>query len=404
MRSLGYGFYDGYVGMFTEPYKGARDHGALGLLTGFAKGCSGFITHPHSAIFGVVAYPALGLYRSLNTNHVTGAQGAILNAQKAHGQFLAENSPVSKKESSEIIWMFNLASKGTSFGHDDRERSNEIGADETQYPKPENMTIVRGGGRVEENLSRQPERGSSPETDESTYSASTAPRQPHSHRAQMTSPYSTNPLEFNFNRPYEPQTPPQDPQKGEAMNMSTSPGNFSISHFEDSSATKSLGFPWRGHSLPVNENQWSPRRSNLPSFDPDTAHHGPTLNPRSENMPPQPRKAHLFTNESTSQRSELQLQQSAELASPILSTSNNVKDSTLSDQEVRELNQAIQESMASKDELIHAIEQSLIVKDGLALAIEESIRDEVERQATEKQELDEVLHLHQNGFTGGDVR
>jgi len=42
------------------------------------------------AIFGVVAYPALGLYRSLNTAHVTGAQGDILKAQKLYGTYLAE--------------------------------------------------------------------------------------------------------------------------------------------------------------------------------------------------------------------------------------------------------------------------------------------------------------------------
>jgi len=59
--------YDGYVGFFTQPYKGARDGGALGLMKGITKGCAGLLTQPAHGIFGVVAYPALGLYKSLNT-------------------------------------------------------------------------------------------------------------------------------------------------------------------------------------------------------------------------------------------------------------------------------------------------------------------------------------------------
>jgi hypothetical protein len=45
-KSMGYGFYDGYVGFFTQPYKGARDGGALGLARGIFKGCAGLLTQP----------------------------------------------------------------------------------------------------------------------------------------------------------------------------------------------------------------------------------------------------------------------------------------------------------------------------------------------------------------------
>jgi hypothetical protein len=88
-QALGYGFYDGYVGFFTQPYKGARDGGAVGIMKGITKGCAGLLTQPAHGIFGVVAYPALGLYKSLNTAHLTGAQGRILNAHKEYGTWLA---------------------------------------------------------------------------------------------------------------------------------------------------------------------------------------------------------------------------------------------------------------------------------------------------------------------------
>ncbi|KAE9373334.1 glycosyltransferase family 1 protein [Stipitochalara longipes BDJ] len=107
MKSMGYGFYDGYVGFFTQPYKGARDGGAFGLAKGIVKGCAGLLTQPGHAIFGVVAYPALGLYRSLNTAHLTGAQGEILKAQKEYGIFLAERNRMDKGEVERVMRDFD---------------------------------------------------------------------------------------------------------------------------------------------------------------------------------------------------------------------------------------------------------------------------------------------------------
>lgn len=60
-----------------------------------------------TAIFGVVAYPALGLYRSLNTAHVTGAQGEILKAQKEYGTFLAETDRMDKGEVERVMRDFD---------------------------------------------------------------------------------------------------------------------------------------------------------------------------------------------------------------------------------------------------------------------------------------------------------
>jgi hypothetical protein len=62
---------------------------------------------PITAIFGVVAYPALGLYRSLNTAHVTGAQGEILIAQKVYGIFLAETDQMDKGEVARVMRDFD---------------------------------------------------------------------------------------------------------------------------------------------------------------------------------------------------------------------------------------------------------------------------------------------------------
>lgn len=62
VKSMGYGFYDGYVGFFTQPYKGARDGGAFGLVKGIFKGCAGLLTQPgHGRSFCVFSFQYLPL-------------------------------------------------------------------------------------------------------------------------------------------------------------------------------------------------------------------------------------------------------------------------------------------------------------------------------------------------------
>ena len=58
------------------------------------------------AVFGIVAYPALGLYRSMDTTKVTGAQGEILKAQQVYGTYLAEHNAMDKGEVDRVITEF----------------------------------------------------------------------------------------------------------------------------------------------------------------------------------------------------------------------------------------------------------------------------------------------------------
>jgi sterol 3beta-glucosyltransferase len=48
------------------------------------------------ALFGLVTYPALGLYRSLSAATYQGAQGKIMLAHKNYGEFLAMTQPFEK--------------------------------------------------------------------------------------------------------------------------------------------------------------------------------------------------------------------------------------------------------------------------------------------------------------------
>ncbi|KAK8130689.1 glycosyltransferase family 28 domain-containing protein [Apiospora kogelbergensis] len=64
-KTFGSGFYHGLTGFVTQPYKGAKEEGALGFLKGAGKGTAGLIAKPGAAMFGLMAYPAQGVYKSI---------------------------------------------------------------------------------------------------------------------------------------------------------------------------------------------------------------------------------------------------------------------------------------------------------------------------------------------------
>ncbi|KAF9874750.1 sterol glucosyltransferase [Colletotrichum karsti] len=67
-KTFGTGFYDGITGVFVDPYKGAKEGGALGLARGVGTGSLGLITKPGAGLFGLVGYPAQGIHKSLKAS------------------------------------------------------------------------------------------------------------------------------------------------------------------------------------------------------------------------------------------------------------------------------------------------------------------------------------------------
>ena len=60
-----FGVYDGVTGLWLQPYRGARDHGTLGLVQGIGKGFGGFILKDLAALFGPVAYTMKGVHKEM---------------------------------------------------------------------------------------------------------------------------------------------------------------------------------------------------------------------------------------------------------------------------------------------------------------------------------------------------
>ncbi|KAL8952088.1 MAG: hypothetical protein Q9183_007413, partial [Haloplaca sp. 2 TL-2023] len=64
-EELAFGAYDGITGLWLQPYRGARDHGALGLVQGVGKGLGGFVLKDLAAIFGPIAYTMKGVHKEM---------------------------------------------------------------------------------------------------------------------------------------------------------------------------------------------------------------------------------------------------------------------------------------------------------------------------------------------------
>jgi len=62
-KELGFGLYDAFTGVVTQPINGAKKQGLLGFFKGLGKGIGGLALKPEAAILGALAYTWEGLYR-----------------------------------------------------------------------------------------------------------------------------------------------------------------------------------------------------------------------------------------------------------------------------------------------------------------------------------------------------
>ncbi|KAL6721530.1 hypothetical protein ACLMJK_000634 [Lecanora helva] len=60
-----FGVYDGFTGLVLQPYHGARDNGAVGLVKGLGKGFGGFVLKDLAAIIGPFGYTLKGVHKEL---------------------------------------------------------------------------------------------------------------------------------------------------------------------------------------------------------------------------------------------------------------------------------------------------------------------------------------------------
>ncbi|KAH7346661.1 hypothetical protein BKA65DRAFT_429215 [Rhexocercosporidium sp. MPI-PUGE-AT-0058] len=60
-----FGIYDGFTGLITQPYTGARDHGPVGFVKGVGMGLTGFVLKDLAAIIGPFGYTFKGIHKEM---------------------------------------------------------------------------------------------------------------------------------------------------------------------------------------------------------------------------------------------------------------------------------------------------------------------------------------------------
>ncbi|PNH41013.1 hypothetical protein VD0004_g6051 [Verticillium dahliae] len=89
-KTFAWGFADGLSDLVVQPYKGARDEGALGAVKGVAKGIVGLTTKSGAGMFGLFAYPSAGIAKSIRSATRGGTKRAIAKARQEEGKWLLQ--------------------------------------------------------------------------------------------------------------------------------------------------------------------------------------------------------------------------------------------------------------------------------------------------------------------------
>ena len=83
---LGMGIFDGVTGLVTQPIKGAKEHGTIGLVKGIGKGLGGLFLKPTAGILGLPAYTIQGLQKEVRSLCAQNMQGYIVQSRLTQGE------------------------------------------------------------------------------------------------------------------------------------------------------------------------------------------------------------------------------------------------------------------------------------------------------------------------------
>ncbi|KAB8227669.1 uncharacterized protein BDW43DRAFT_293587 [Aspergillus alliaceus] len=111
-KSFAYGVAGGLTDIFVQPYKGAKDEGAIGAAKGIAKGTIGTMTKVGSGMLGLVAYPGHGICKSIQATGRSGTRKQIVNARGREREFIARRAVNAGLDQKAIVWTFDTVRRG----------------------------------------------------------------------------------------------------------------------------------------------------------------------------------------------------------------------------------------------------------------------------------------------------
>ena len=84
-KELGYGWYDGFTGLVTQPWRGAQKEGSIGFLKGIGKGLGGFVAKPTAGFAGVLGHTMKGVHKEMQKLFGSNVQNHIVASRVAQG-------------------------------------------------------------------------------------------------------------------------------------------------------------------------------------------------------------------------------------------------------------------------------------------------------------------------------
>ncbi|KAF1954665.1 UDP-Glycosyltransferase/glycogen phosphorylase [Byssothecium circinans] len=100
-KEFGLGLYEGIAGIVTDPYKGAKQEGAVGFVKGVGRGIVSVPFRVMAGAWSVPAYAMKGLYQEMMKEKGANAQNYIIAARISQGY--DEASTISAAERADII-------------------------------------------------------------------------------------------------------------------------------------------------------------------------------------------------------------------------------------------------------------------------------------------------------------
>lgn len=101
-KTFAWGLVDGLSGVVTLPYAGARKEGPIGAAKGFGKAIASLVTKSGAGLVGVVAYPSMGIAKSLRGAVYSGTQKQIANERSKEGKWLMATYGINDMDADKI--------------------------------------------------------------------------------------------------------------------------------------------------------------------------------------------------------------------------------------------------------------------------------------------------------------
>jgi hypothetical protein len=111
-KTFASGWYEGVTDMYNMPAKGAKESGALGVVTGVGKGVMNLVTKTAAGSMGLFAYPSSGITQSIRTAYRSGTRRNIAAVMIGEGEWKLKVEDGREVAHGKVVTAFETLKKG----------------------------------------------------------------------------------------------------------------------------------------------------------------------------------------------------------------------------------------------------------------------------------------------------